>query len=132
MEVVNEKYIYSGGFQVGIYLKCNGVYVVNTETICTYDGQNFVPVSGKINKGDYIIKVDDNEVSTKEQLSQAVADSEGKSINITVRRDNQEQSFDVTPVKNVAGEYKLGIWVKDDTQGVVLLLMYVKMAHLQR
>lgn len=118
MEVVDEKYIYSGGFQVGIYLKCNGVYVVNTETICTYDGQNFVPVSGKINKGDYIIKVNDNEVSTKEQLSQAVADSEGKSINITVRRDNQEQSFDVTPVKNVAGEYKLGIWVKDDTQGV--------------
>ena len=63
MEVVDEKYIYSGGFQVGIYLKCNGVYVVNTETICTYDGQNVVPVSGKINKGDYIIKVDDNEVS---------------------------------------------------------------------
>ncbi len=42
MEVVDEKYIYSGGFQVGIYLKCNGVYVVNTETICTYDGQNVV------------------------------------------------------------------------------------------
>ena len=80
------------------------MYVVNTETICTYDGQNVVPVSGKINKGDYIIKVDDNEVSTKEQLSQAVAASDGKSINITVRRDNQEQSFDVTPVKNVAGE----------------------------
>lgn len=33
------------------------MYVVNTETICTYDGQNVVPVSGKINKGDYIIKV---------------------------------------------------------------------------
>lgn len=38
------------GFQVGIYLKCNGVYVVNTETICTYDGQNIVPAKGKIIK----------------------------------------------------------------------------------
>ncbi len=24
----------------------------------------------------------------------------------------------IIPVKNVAGEYKIGIWVKDDTQGV--------------
>lgn len=118
MEVVDERYIYSGGFQVGIYLKCNGVYVVSTETICTYDGKNVVPVSEKLGKGDYIIKVNDNAVSTKEQLSQLVAASDGKSINITVRRDNQELSYDVTPVKNVAGEYKLGIWVKDDTQGV--------------
>lgn len=68
MEVVDEKYIYSGGFQVGIYLKCNGVYVVNTETICTYDGQNVVPAKGKINKGDYIIKVNGSQTDTKEQL----------------------------------------------------------------
>lgn len=118
MEVVDEQYIYPGGFQVGIYLKCNGVYVVNTETICTYDGQNVIPVAEKINKGDYIIKVNNNAVDTKEQLSKAVADSDGKQLNITVRRDDSELNVDVTPAKNVAGEYKLGIWVKDDTQGV--------------
>lgn len=118
MEVVDEKYIYSGGFQVGIYLKCNGVYVVNTETICTYDGQNVVPAKGKINKGDYIIKVNGSQIDTKEQLLQAVSESAGNSMDITVRRDGQEIEEQIIPVKNVAGEYKLGIWVKDDTQGV--------------
>ena len=118
MEVVNEKYVYSGGFQVGIYLKCNGVYVVNTETICTYDGQNIVPAKGKINKGDYIIKVNGFKTDTKEQLSQAVSESTGNSMDITVRRNGQDIDVQVEPVKNVAGEYKLGIWVKDDTQGV--------------
>ncbi len=118
MEVVNEKYVYSGGFQVGIYLKCNGVYVVNTETIYTYDGQNVVPAKGKINKGDYIIKVNGSSIDTKEQLSQAVSESAGNSMDITVRRDGQEIEEQVEPVKNVAGDYKLGIWVKDDTQGV--------------
>ena len=118
MEVVDEKYIYSGGFQVGIYLKCNGVYVVNTETICTYDGQNVVPAKGKINKGDYIIKVNGSQTDTKEQLLQAVSESAGNSMDITVRRDGQEIEEQIIPVKNVAGEYKIGIWVKDDTQGV--------------
>ncbi len=118
MEVVNEEYVYSGGFQVGIYLKCNGVYVVNTETIYTYDGQNVVPAKGKINKGDYIIKVNGSSIDTKEQLSQAVSESAGNSMDITVRRDGQEIEEQVEPVKNVAGDYKLGIWVKDDTQGV--------------
>ena len=89
MEVVDEKYVYSGGFQVGIYLKCNGVYVVNTETICTYDGQNVVPAKGKINKGDYIIKVNGSQTDTKEQLLQAVSESAGNSMDITVRRDGQ-------------------------------------------
>ena len=118
MEVVDEKYIYSGGFQVGIYLKCNGVYVVNTETICTYDGQNVVPAKGKINKGDYIIKVNGSQTDTKEQLLQAVSESAGNSMDITVRRDGQEIEEQIIPVKNIAGEYKIGIWVKDDTQGV--------------
>ena len=39
-------------------------------------------------------------------------------MDITVRRDGQEIEEQIIPVKNVAGEYKIGIWVKDDTQGV--------------
>lgn len=118
VEVVNEKYVYSGGFQVGIYLKCDGIYVVNTETICTADGQNIAPSQSLINKGDYILKADEISLDSKEQLSDIVAKSEGRSIKLLVRRDGEEQNVEITPVKNVAGEYKLGLWVKDDTQGV--------------
>ena len=32
-------------------------------------------------------------------------------MDITVRRDGQEIEEQIIPVKNVAGEYKIGIWV---------------------
>ncbi len=66
MEVVDEKNTFILVVFRSVYiLKCNGVYVVNTETICTYDGQNVVPAKGKINKGDYIIKVNGSQTDTK-------------------------------------------------------------------
>ena len=48
---------------------------------------------------------------SKDLLLQAVADSAGNSMDITVRRDGQEIEEQIIPVKNVAGEYKIGIWV---------------------
>jgi len=118
VEVVNEKYVYTGGFQVGIYLKCDGIYVVNTETICTEDGQNIAPAKGLIKKGDYIIEADNEKVETKEQLSRIISECDGQPVSLAIRRDGNISYTDVTPVKNVAGEYKAGIWIKDDTQGV--------------
>lgn len=118
VEVVNEKYVYTGGFQVGIYLKCDGIYVVNTETICTDDGQNIAPAKGLIKKGDYIIEADNEKVETKEQLSKIISECDGQPVSLVIRRDGNISYADITPVKNVAGEYKAGIWIKDDTQGV--------------
>lgn len=118
VEVVNEKYVYTGGFQVGIYLKCDGIYVVNTETICTDDGQNIAPAKGLIKKGDYIVEADNEKVETKEQLSRIISECDGQPVSLAIRRDGNISYTDVTPVKNVAGEYKAGIWIKDDTQGV--------------
>lgn len=118
VEVVNEKYVYTGGFQVGIYLKCDGIYVVNIETICTEDGQNIAPAKGLIRKGDYIIEADNEKVETKEQLSRIISECDGQPVSLAIRRDGNISYTDVTPVKNVAGEYKAGIWIKDDTQGV--------------
>ena len=39
-------------------------------------------------------------------------------MDITVRRNGQDIDVQVEPVKNVAGEYKLGIWVRDNAQGL--------------
>ena len=49
---------------------------------------------------DYIIKVNGSQTDTKEQLLQAVSESAGNSMDITVRRDGQEIEEQIIPVKN--------------------------------
>lgn len=40
------------------------------------------------------------------------------SVTLKVRRDEKTIPLSVTPVKDESGTYKLGIWVRDDTQGI--------------
>ena len=42
----------------------------------------------------------------------------GESVTIKVRRGEKTIPLTVDPVKDENGKYKLGIWVRDDTQGI--------------
>jgi len=47
-----------------------------------------------------------------------VKDSGGKEMILTIRRNEEEMNVKITPVETEPGEYKLGIWVRDDAQGI--------------
>lgn len=42
----------------------------------------------------------------------------GESVTLKVRRGKETIPLSLTPVKDEKGNYKLGIWVRDDTQGI--------------
>ena len=110
--------IYPCGFPVGIYLETEGVLVIGTDTITGVDGLNYEPAYDLIRGGDYIVALNDETVSAKAQLSFLIKKYGNKDIRLTIRRDGELKDVTIKPVKVGNGSYKLGIWVKDDSQGI--------------
>lgn len=118
VNVVDEKYVYPCGFQIGMYLKTDGVLAVNIGEFADYDGNTVRPCQNIIQKGDYITAFNGEAMNEKADLINRIASSNGEKITLTVRRNGQETDVSVQPVADAEGSYKIGLWVKDDAQGI--------------
>ena len=107
--------VYPGGDTIGIFMKTQGVLIVGTGIVNGADGQKKEPALGIVQ---YIIKINGQMVSGKKEVIDAVNQSEGKAIQITVLRGENEKNCELTPVRTEEGDYKVGIWVREDTQGI--------------
>ncbi len=118
LDVVKKQYLYAGGLPVGVYLKSDGVLVIDNARFTTNDGKNVSPCENIIKKGDYICSVNGVGIDTKMELIHQVMSSNGEDLIIGIKRG--ESSFDVrvTPLPDTSGEYKIGLWIRDDTQGI--------------
>lgn len=118
LEVVEPEYLLPCGIPTGIYLESNGVLVIGTSELTDHSGVVSEPALNILKTGDYIVAVNDAPVSDKETLMELVNAGEGKGTVLTIRRAGEQMSVRVHPVYTAAGEYKLGVWVRDDTQGI--------------
>lgn len=110
--------VYPCGFQVGIYLQTKGVMIIGTDEVEGIDGVNYNPALNKVKSGDYITKINDIDVSSKSQLIFLVNKYGDKDIILTIMRNGNVIHVKIVPVKTGDKEYKMGIWVRDDTQGI--------------
>jgi len=116
--VVETKKILPCGFQAGMYLDSRGVLIIDVDKVNGNDGLIYEPCLGKLKEGDYITNINGVPVTDKEQL-QFLVDNYGKEeLDIDVIRNNKNISVAVKPVRDKENEYKLGIWVRDDLQGI--------------
>ena len=118
VDVVDGMYAAPCGVPVGIYLKSRGVMVVGTGEIVNDAGNVVEPAFGVLKSGDYIETVNGREMEDKDDLIQAVSASSGSPVSLEVRRDGELLKVELEPVLAEDGTYKLGAWVRDDTQGI--------------
>lgn len=118
ISVVDEVSIIPIGVPVGIYANTDGLLVVQTGEFENETGIKCSPCEKVIFPGDYILKINGDTLDSKYQLVRRIEECEGESQILTVERDEQVFDVEVVPKKNEAGEYKLGIWVKDNAQGI--------------
>ena len=125
-------YIYASGKSIGINIKLKGIMVVGL-----YEVNGVSPgVIAKINLGDRIIKVNNNEVNSIKEMSDAISTSNNKdSVEITYLRNNKEYKTNLELI-NDNGIYKTGLYVKDTISGVGTLtyidpgtMMYGALGH---
>lgn len=118
VDVVDENYVIPCGIPVGIYLKAKGVMVIGTGTVTGLDGMKVEPAYGVLRSGDYIETVNGQSLDNKEDLVEAVNQAGSSRVTLGIRRGEEVMTVSMTPVETDDGSYKLGAWVRDDTQGI--------------
>ncbi|MGW9405805.1 YlbL family protein [Arthrobacter sp. NPDC055585] len=72
------------------------------------------PAGGILETGDILLSVDGRKVMGVESLRQSLNETDGAAARITVRRDGEEQTFEVTPVLGENGTYQMGAYLSID------------------
>lgn len=109
----------------GVKLYTNGVLVVGMSEIEGDDQKKYKPYENTgIKEGDTIVKIDDKEISTTEDLIKTVNMSNGENIKIKFVHQEETKECSMTPVKTNNSEYKLGLWVRDSAAGVGTVTFY--------
>ena len=118
VSLAEEQEVYVGGSPVGIYMETKGVLVIDSGEIRDIDGISRTPAEHIIQPGDYIRSVDGEELVNKKQLIGLVSKNQGEPMEMEVMRRNEMITLALTPVRTEDGTYKLGIWVRDNIQGI--------------
>lgn len=107
------------GKVIGLKLYTNGILIVGMSEI-EDESHSLVKPFDKldIKEGDTIIKVNETEISSIENLKTEVNKSKGRNLDLTLLRDGTILTANIKPVRTKNNEYKLGLWVKDVATGV--------------
>lgn len=118
VQVIPDEMLIPAGIPIGIYIKTDGIMVIAEGEFEGLDHTSKEPAKHLLQSGDYILKVDEEAVESKTEFMEKVAASDGKELILTIRRNEETFDVKVKPEQNINGEYKLGIWIRDNAQGV--------------
>ncbi len=118
VNVSDTRYAIPCGAPVGIYLKSEGVMVVGTGQIKDTAGEEVEPAFGVLQSGDYIEAINGQPLKDKEALINSLNQIGDSEALLRVRRNGESMEVRMNPVQADDGNYKLGAWVRDDTQGI--------------
>lgn len=106
------------GVPVGIYMKTNGAMVIGIGDFIGSDGMKYAPARYLLQEGDYILQVNGEKVTGKKDLTRRIRESEGEALQLMVERGEELIPMSLQPKADQNGVYKLGIWIRDNAQGV--------------
>lgn len=118
IQVIQDKTLIPSGIPIGIYVRTNGILVVGIGEFENERGETVSPSHYILQTGDYILQVNHETVENKKQFIQMIKDSEGEEMILTLNRGEEQIELKVQPACNQNGEWKLGIWIRDNAQGI--------------
>lgn len=118
VKVIQDIKLKPAGIPIGIYVKTEGVLVVGVGDFEGEEGQTHEPAKYILQAGDYILEMNDEIITGKKQLVERISHSEGQEIVFKIKREDRIFEVSAKPQTNRNGEYKMGIWVRDNAQGV--------------
>lgn len=113
-----QQFVYASGNTVGIYMETEGVLIIDTGEIISEQGTAREPAKNIVKPGDYIVAFNEQKITSKKELMEDLEFLDGESVKLQIVRDGDTVPVSLTPVKDAKGDYKLGIWVRDNTQGI--------------
>lgn len=125
VEFAERQYVVPKGTPFGIKLYTNGVIIVGMTDVDSAKGPINPAKECGLKEGDVILSIDGNNVTTTEDVAGAFENSDGKSVEVIFRRNNEEQKVKFTPIlSKVEKKYKAGLWVRDSSAGIGTMTYY--------
>lgn len=118
VKVIQKKKLAPSGEPIGIYVETNGLLVLDTAEIQGKDGMTYAPGENLLRTGDYILQWNNRYVPTIKRLNEEIQRTKKKKVSITIRRGKEEMKVAIKPILATDGTYKIGTWVREDTQGI--------------
>ena len=108
-----------GGMPFGVKF-FSGDLIINGFVDVDSENGSFSPASeAGLKENDIVLKINEKDVKTAEDVTREVESSDGKAINFLCKRDGKEINIKVTPIKSKSsGTYKIGISIRDCTAGI--------------
>lgn len=130
VNLIDEPEVIVMGNIIGMKLYTKGVLVVGMSEIYGQDSIAYKPYEKTgIKEGDTIVKINDNEITSTDDLINCVNKSKGKEIKVTYLHDNEILETNITPVETELNSYKIGLWVRDTAAGVGTATFYDKVTN---
>lgn len=118
VNVIAQRKLIPCGFQIGIYLHTEGVMIIDTGEVTDINGMVCSPAKNIVKANDYVVSLNDIPVNTKSQLMFLINKYGSEDIVLGIRRNEQLIQVQISPVCTAENQYKAGIWVRDDSQGI--------------
>lgn len=118
VKVVDPMALAPSGEPIGIYVETNGLLVLATTSVEGKDGLVYEPASNIVKSGDYILKINKKPVKTIKEFNAAIQNTDGKKTVVRLRRNGTETDVSLKAILAKDGTYKMGMWVREDTQGI--------------
>jgi len=118
VEAVPDRELIPCGKIVGIKIDTKGILVLGVGQF-EIEGKVVSPCKGLIEQGDMILKCNNIELKTKEDLRDIVETAKTKGVQLTVLRNKETKQITIHPLYSMFdNEYKIGLWIRDSTQGI--------------
>ena len=107
-----------GGEAVGIQIHTEGVLVADLAQIETAQGTVCPAEEAGIQKGDFIIEIDGQKLSSATELVEKVNERAGKVVELKLMRKDESFTCSMEPVQSAENQWMLGMWLRDGVSGV--------------
>lgn len=119
VNIAERKYVIPGGTPFGLRIYSDGLLISSVCTVSTPEGGSSPADDAGIRQGDVIVSANGCAVSTNEELLEAVSQSGGRPVRLTLRRDGQKLERTIVPVYDSdLKEYRIGLHVRDSIAGI--------------
>ena len=112
------EFLYLGGIPAGFTVKTNGSTVIGLNDVVTEKGVESPARTNDIRVGDVILSVGGNPVSNVQSIAEAIKNCCGNPVEVVISRKGQKIVKYITPAKDVGGNYRLGLFLRDDLNGI--------------
>lgn len=121
INVIKDFKVIPGGHSIGVKLNTLGVLVVGHHLVETKSGKVSPGERAGIKVGDIITEINDEKIETMSDVAPMVkkAGEEGKSLKITIQREQEIIKTSLNPEKDQSEQsYKLGLYIRDSAAGI--------------